>query len=385
MNLTDNQLDSFKETIDSKDNPRSIIDNVEKSYVFVRKCLMTRNKGEMFDNASNFLSTKKANRFNHIAETFALGMLLSKFSNLEEKICNQFNESTFDFENYWLLIALLHDYGYYKPDIDQSIVDKEIRKIGSDIHEYDYDNITYSYKKRINKTYLENTIFNYFRYRVNPDSKDEKYDHGIVGGINGYNSLIKSWKKTIRKIEVPHYVFKNDGHIRLIKDKEGKVINRLFYSENDISIYKQICYDIMQHNMWKPSTKRIPIYEDFDLYELIDMNKRIGDDNPMLMLLSLVDTIEFIKRFCTIDESNKTNRMKHNPSSIANRISIQINRNQIKIIFPELFNFVKSGLEFDDKGKSEYDKWIESIVGLRSWVDIDTSSTDNSITITTVK
>ena len=129
--LTDIQRKNILETITEDDTPSSIMNNMEKSYVFVHKCLMTRGKEKLFSNASEFLKTEKANRFVHVTETYALGMLLNKFGNLESEILKQFDDLDFDFDNYWLIISLLHDYGYYNDKHDLNTIRDEIFQIGS--------------------------------------------------------------------------------------------------------------------------------------------------------------------------------------------------------------------------------------------------------------
>lgn len=380
-NLTDNQLNSLSESIKDDDNPGSIIDNVEKSYIFVKKCLMTRNKGELFDNAKEFLTTNIANRFNHIAETFALGILLSNFGNLKRKVVSHFKELDFDFDNYWLLISLLHDYGMYIKEIDEFTIIDKIKEIGSHIHCYEYFKEKYHYTREIDKTYSIGEIIKYFDYRKNPQNELEPFDHGIIGGVTGYKYLLKSWSKTLEETNMDHKDFLEKGYKKQIVDSNGKVVNNLWYSKWDIIVYKQICYDIMQHNMWKPQDEIARnTYIKSNMLELSDKKIKGTENNPMYMLLSLVDTIEFIKRFCPIGENSKIRRMKHNPSSIANRISIDVTYDKIEIRYPDLYAFIKNDIE--DKNHNEFTKWVESIENLPDWISVSTSKDINEEQIT---
>lgn len=373
LKINDEQSKMILKKFEDSDDPKTIIDNIYLSYMFVKKCLVRRKKGNLYNASDDYLATNiNANRFNHVAETFALGILLGDFFGLNEKIRQQFPEMDFSFENYWLIISLLHDYGYYNDIIDEVTIYDLVHKIGCNQIDINLEERYHTYKCKVNKTYSEYEICKYYNYIRNNDDFDD-FDHGIVGGVNGYDKLIEAWEKRVIEIY--------DSFDNFIK--YGKSDDNLYYSKYDIKAYKQICYDIMQHNMFKASERYLEKYIEYDMNELINPNIKADDNNPMYMLLSLVDTVEFLKRFCKIVQHDTRKVMKHKPSNIGERIDITVTSYKIVIDYTDLYEYLminhKKEIETDLK------EWREGILGLENWVNVKVNEVDSKITITHLK
>ena len=142
---------------------------------------------------------------------------------------------------------------------------------------------------------------------------------------------------------------------------------------NDICqnlIYQNICYRIMEHNIWMYDPKH-NFFESFDRSKMNEINKKnfkkIDDNESLLFLLSLVDTIEFIKKMSTTSLDNIEAQSR--PSTISNKIKIEVNSEQI-IIDTQATKNIKG-----------YDDWIGSINGLNNWMKVEVSLKDNIIMI----
>lgn len=370
LKIIDDQTKMILDKFEDSDDPKTIIDNVHLSYMFVKKCLVRRKKGNFYNASDEYLATNQnANRFNHVAETFALGMLLGDFAGLNEKVKQQFPEMYFSFDNYWLIISLLHDYGYYNECLNEDTIYDSIRDIGSNQVEINLEKRFHSFQCKINKTYSESEIYKYFKYIKNHDDFDD-FDHGIVGGVNGYKKLIEAWEERVVEIYDSFDIFieygKEDGH--------------LYYSKYDIIAYKQICYDIMQHNMFKSSEKYFFKYVEYEMNELVDPNIKADDNNPMYMLLSLVDTIEYLKRFCKRVQRGTRKVMKHKPSNIGEKIDIKVTRDAIVIDYTELHSYLLK--HFKKEIETDLLEWRKGILGLKDWVNVEVIEFDYIITIT---
>ena len=86
------------------------------------------------------------------------------------------------------------------------------------------------------------------------------------------------------------------------------------------------------------------------------------------MLLSLTDTIEYIKKMSTtgLDNSNAQNR----PTTIAKKLQIEIEANRIAIQYGS-----------DVKRIDGFSTWINNILSLRDWLSVNTYESGNSIII----
>ena len=140
--------------------------------------------------------------------------------------------------------------------------------------------------------------------------------------------------------------------------------------------YADICFCIMEHNIWKKNED----YPLSSLYHLIDKSNFVKinlQKEPLLFLLSLVDTIEPIKKFSKCKDSNSSSDKSIFPKTIAKSIKINITNKSIIIDGNELEKVLKKR----DKSLKIND-WTTPIKGLSNWVEVNSSVNNNFIKIT---
>lgn len=333
-----NKISPFISNNDDICNLETIIDNNIKSKATIKKLLEKSNfysETSIFNNEENeyLPETKKKDlyRIKHTLFTFALGTLLCNFDDLESKIAEKYKKYFPDgntFIKVWLLTSLYHDIGYYKRNKYEIINISSLDDINVINNIFDYNN---SDDKTIKSRYTKQLIEKYFLYTLKYDEK-EKLEHGILGGYTLFDTLARE----------PKIMMKN--------------------------LFRDISYRIMEHNIWKLNDKRIndlkinckdiklDMFEKQikkDLNEIYNDNfKIITDNEPLLFLLSLCDTIEFIKR---IDDEEPNKQIK----TILRNIEIRVTKNEIYIKYN---NIKKIGFNKT--------KWKNSILSLKDWVDV---------------
>lgn len=352
-----------------------IINSQDKSAHYIYKLLVERMG--LIDIKPYKLKKNFSNRINHCLFTFSLGILVSKFNNLKYKIENQykkyFNSSENVFINTWLVLSLYHDYGYFLFNDYENINNLNDFKLEYDIFTFYsernlvsslyniYNNNEKSFEileKDKEKTRYSEAIYrSYFKGSVDNVMKKEPFDHGIAGGYVLFNNLLKHLDSNETKIK---------NSIRLLYDDVNNVI------ENDL-FYQNICFRIMEHNIWK--IKRYDEYfKEFDLVKLNDIVeenfKKISTEEPLLYLLSLVDTIEFIKKIDFGDKKDSSTEKR--VTTIAKWINIEIDSNILKISFDS-----KQLIKWDG-----YSSWIKNVISLKDWVFVEILSPNEAIEIT---
>lgn len=364
--LADYNLDPVSEIINSQD----------KSAQYIYKLLVERMG--LIDIKPHKLKKKFSNRINHCLFTFSLGILVSKFNNLKYKIENHyekyFNSSENVFINTWLVLSLYHDYGYFLFSDYENINNLNDFKLEYDIFTFysERNRVSALYNIYINNNeklfeilekdkektrYSEDIYKTYFKGSIDNVMKKEPFDHGIAGGYVLFNNLLMHLNSNETKIK---------NSIRLLYDDVNNVIdNNLFY--------QNICYRIMEHNIWK--IKRYGEYfKEFDLVKLNDIVeenfKKISTEEPLLYLLSLVDTIEFIKKIDFGDKKDSSTEKR--VTTIAKWINIEVNSNILKISFDSKQLIKWAG----------YSDWRKNVMNLKDWVFVEILISNEVIEIT---
>lgn len=282
-------------------------------------------------------------RIKHILFSFGLGLVFADFADLTTKIGEKYKYCQYEIENNnddnflyaWLTVCLYHDFGYYVnrekyseiSDISE-IIKKLRRNIfkSTSVSRYNFELYQEYYKERfeINKS----------------DGSFEIGDHGILGGIFLYDLMN-------RKKFVEYCPFCAD-----------------------------ICFCIMEHNIWKQN-------EDYPLsspYHWIDKSNFVkinAQKEPLLYLLSLVDTIEPTKKFSKYKDSDRLSGKSIFPKTIAKSIKVNVTNKSVTIDGNELINVLKKR----DKTLKISD-WTTPIKDLSNWVEINSSVDNNIIKIT---
>ena len=144
--------------------------------------------------------------------------------------------------------------------------------------------------------------------------------------------------------------------------------------------------------MWRATNDSIESYREFQLYELIpdnDMHHMIYyNNNPILFLLALVDTIDPIKNFCR----NRRHRQAVSSIEVLENVYLQFisysGMKQLRIIYnsPAFDDYANSIAESDTGLSSwlgthiRYTKAKDKLRILSISVDMnDTKATDNAI------
>lgn len=224
-------------------------------------------------------------RAKHSVITYFMGLVFKQFGGIFDSID--------DNETIWRKTAMYHDSGYYSTYVTREKLDlhKDTNikwYLLDDTYENDLQ-ILSGYRKRHSEDfayeYLD--LENYFKYFVlrkqrtpkdysnggdeeeNYERRTENQEHGILGSTLVFNNLI------------------------------NKLINKKSCNLKELEKIKKFCLAIAQHNIYKIKDERdIKIAEQIsdDFVDKINIVK-IDKKTPLLLFLSLVDTVECIKKF----------------------------------------------------------------------------------------
>ena len=304
-------------------------------------------------------------RYNHILFTFVLGILLSDFLNLKTRIENDYKKYFKTKENIflkvWLILSLYHDYGYFIQEEYKKFKKLDDVPVNNRIFDFEEQNRVYEWfglkpEKTKKLRYNEDIIEKYYECYANSNmNSNEPIEHGILGGYVLYDAILNNNANNQDKLK------------KFFKQNLDEFSNDVL----DNNIYVDICYRIIEHNIWAidTSNKFFSNFNNNKVLEPIYKNKfpKIGTDESLLMLLSLTDTIEYIKRLSItgIDNPNSQNR----PSTLAKKIYINVSNDEINI---DTFNVKKI---------NGYDKWFNDIKNMSDWIIVETIITENNIKI----
>ena len=174
---------------------------------------------------------------------------------------------------------------------------------------------------------------------------DEKIDHGILGGMYLFDNKIK-------------YCLRN---------KLGK---------EDFLYTKAAALTIAQHNIYKSSTVESDGEYGEQLKKLHSTSDFvIGKDKPALLLLSLVDTVECIKRL-----SRKKNPKGYLESlTVLKNIEAEIRNNDITLDFRRLYSVIENRKNGKSELKDVLDNHLRAILGMPSWTEFSVSESEIAV------
>lgn len=338
-----------------------VVNNKRKSIRYINEIL--KENGNKVTIPFQLTLDKYDFRVKHVLFSFGLGVVLASFLGLKEEIERVYQKygSKTSFIYIWLTLCLYHDFGYFvgssylkTDDIGQLLLDHKI-------FEYDYCKSRYS--KQLYVEYYKDKYLSQKWDEKNYDmSRNEEVgDHGILGGYVLFDRLYSSEVKP----EVP-----KSGLAKAVYERLNRYDNTDYHFER-VPLYQDICYRIMEHNIWKTNKKA---EKDDPLVEIdIDHFNRISTNEPLLYLLSLVDTIEMTKRFCTyIDDSEDKERYVY-PKTLGSKIQIEVSDGKMEIDYHELEKYIEEHKYFDS-----INRWRTSVIGLKDWVEIAVSKSDAS-------
>lgn len=308
---------------------------------FVRSFFSINTNDIFFDN--------EYTRARHTIISFFLGFLFAIYTGLDKKITSEFsnyiNHENIDFTYLWFLTVFIHDLAYnYEKDYNYH--DKN-RIFENEVFIYDYGLYKYKYN---NIRFDKNTYKRYYEYtRI----YNHEIDHGISGGNSVYcilkDKLVKAYIK--EKENNPNLSFENFNH------------NKLFFSINQLELFRIISLMVIDHNIWKIND--LSTANQFALFELVcDNYKKINIKNdPMLFLLSLIDLIEPFKSI----EINKF-FVEHVIYALTNTY-VEVGKDYLSILLLKL-DYLKC-----------LDKWKDRIRNIENLLDVKLEETNNKIII----
>lgn len=331
---------------------------------------------------SQFIEELEDMRSTHMVSAFFMGILL------KEKLCCDLEIESRYPENYkfpyiWFLVCLFHDIGYvqendwtqkyaYQKRAEEDrksndIVKREARRMNIRKEKNDFGVLFVTKQKfydeysragdrckgfdegiRFNRNilikepiYKRQTILNYLEFcKMNPNIKH--YDHGIVGGFWLYDSLYRNYCNK----------YSQQKNIKYNTDFDNFEWNHLHFSKEQHLVFAYLADCIISHNMWPATESTNELYKKCGLEELtLEKFKKIRfQDNPILYILALVDTIEPIK----IYDSLKLNKFE-----IWNGVEVRFEQDSIRI-------------KLVDK-RMPFELMARKIIGLDKWIDVEYS------------
>lgn len=367
--------DCFQEQIDKLIDKKKIGNNTccekilesdEKAKSFIQS--ITFSKVKIFDEYDEdllLLNDNCKNRAIHSVCVFLLGLTIGEFCDLfnecekvlsdEEIQCFEPDRNILKYR-LWILVSVLHDYGYFSKNIMNEDLDMRsyLPYVLSDDCYYDCKlvrNYSMYHGKVLKLSYKEIERYNDYARFYHKKEKFEKNDHGIVGGIEAFEKQAKSYIERFFYNEIPCRVYKKN-----------------------ILYYKTACLTVCQHNIHKSENKKFDkIYKQYGLDSLLSYSGySVGIDTPLLALLSLVDTIECVKAFSKKENSN----IGLQTTTILKKIKICVTRDIIILDYTALFHKME-GSEMNNT--KELENLRTNIELLPNWTDFNVVQKDDII------
>lgn len=301
-------------------------------------------------------------RARHSIITFLMGMVFSEFGGLYKSIASVVGLGEKNNQKIWLQTSLNHDRGYFssylkKIDLDYKKTFKYYLFSNSNDGEKLFDAYWFEKEYPNVQAYSVNEILSYDKYARIFHSKcegEEKVDHGILGGVITYDALIREVMKESTKIEE----FKN----------------------KEILVAKAACLSIAQHNIFKSDNSKTDKHYPDDLLHKLSCHSdfRVGKKTPLLLLLSIVDTIECVKRYSKKNASNNENNRYLETMTILKSIKVEVTKEKIVWDLSELNRKVVEKGFFEDY----VEKYWKGILNLKKWTSLNVDKKDSIFTIT---
>lgn len=271
-------------------------------------------------------------RAQHSVVTYLMGKVLLNYYKEYHRAYSRRDDIDM-IERLWLLTSLYHDIGYTSEFLKRSDFNFE-KEFKNDYLLSRGNYINYNKDKALAYTYDE--VENYSEYRrvTNVDKKNvvEKIDHGILGGCLAFRKVMRAYRSVNIQI-----------------------------TEKDIEDNKIFCMTIAQHNIFKSdSRERDKEYIKYNLYRLLsDSNFKVNKRVPLLLLLSLVDTIECVKKF---SKSRDSKEPYIQALTVIKNIKVGCDGLFLYIDYTDLHNYCTA------KGmKEKYQEYMHNIEMLSTW------------------
>lgn len=284
-------------------------------------------------------------RARHSAVTFLMGLVFRRFGGLFEAFPVEENWDEKTAVRMWLITSLYHDKAYSSEYIKRPKLEyreKFLPYLLTDDYEGGYSELngfSTRYPKYLAYTYEE--ILNYDRYARKyhqEKQSDEKLDHGILGGIMVFSDLAK---KAIRRKTV-----------------------------DELPVIKACSLTVAQHNIYKSDGKnRDKLYRKYFLERLVSTSDfRITPEQPLLLFLSLIDTVECVKR---LSKHENTGEYLHT-TTVLKSIKLDVQPDRLEIDFSSLWGEIAGrkkdkGLNAEKSLSENFEQYLGNLKNLEKW------------------
>lgn len=357
----------------------NILENTQCARKFIYRFFANGGKDYILDEWINEQDENIGMRNLHTVNVFFIGVYLQRKIDENLKIKSRSSED-YKFSYIWYLLCLAHDLGYEYENCSQMYLNMRGRsykyratnnyRMHSDFQRTIwYPNrlgwyrrhalnivytfscsknicdtnriITYSNGVTIKKArYSQRLINNYFFYRL---YGMEKLDHGIVGADYFYSKMIINYVNQYKKVFLSSSVapdfygfYNSDG---------------LYFCVEQIKIFEYISDCIAAHNVYVSSENDEYKYREYGLEPLLQDNfeKIDYNDNPLLFILCVADTIEPGKRFAEYRNTEILDMIRVNYDEEDNMLCVEVDNR----------------LDFDAARK-----YVENVRSLERWCNI---------------
>lgn len=296
-------------------------------------------------------------RIKHIIITWLLGIGIGRFNRLstpDDKLISHFR--------LWMISALSHDYGYFCDETKRPS-SNFLDSFGNNyLLKDDYDGELkvisgFSKKHREYYPYSYDEIEKYYLFSLEyrKDKPYEKADHGIVGGCKFFNKYANFLEKKKPILT------------------DGEILK---------TVYKAACLNTASHNIFKSeSDERDREYESFGLTRICkNAPPVITKQYKLLLLMSIVDTIEPTKKYVQFIERRTTNLLM--TDTVLKNIQVEVSEDDITIDFQKLYAYIKNSRnEKKDVAKERTDDIKSGVLKLSNWTCLKTKEVDDRIII----
>ena len=297
-------------------------------------------------------------RARHSAISFLLGLSFMKFGKLYENVGTAIDSDGKDI-NYrlWLMTSLNHDRAYsserlmdhslnikktYQPYLlDTNYNDETLSPL--DNFEMNYPTY-YAYSSKTIEAY-DAYSRGYHTRRSKINSELERIDHGILGGAILFQEMVKKYRKSNLSDPCELLIIKASG------------------------------VSIAQHNIYKSPNKEIDkYYESIGCLEQLfsTSDYRITKETPLLLLLSLVDTIECVKRFSKGNNSSSSLETL----TVLKAVKADVTAEELTLDFSSLREAILEKRN-SDKLLDEFNKHLNAIKTINTWTEVEVDDCEN--------
>ncbi|MCI1741566.1 MAG: hypothetical protein LKI18_04200 [Prevotella sp.] len=341
--LYDQVLKSYKKYYDrSPSFNLDILNDFCKCKCFIKNCIKAGGKDNNYLNDS--LDNLSSSRVKHIVSCFLLGFVFCENISIKDWIdkklcvlCHDYSKNWKDeFSYIWMLICFFHDLGYNVEEGKNVALEEDgvfPPRWGAPVF--------------LPRIYTRKAVSAYEKYRE--QECKVKVDHGIYGGKVCYRKLCEIRRRHDLS-ENPPYNLDNMGMMVTTTGHESLGKASLIWDKSLERVYACISWTIMCHNMFFVQEDR----EEAKYYKAHDLSKFVYKkrarkirlkDSPFLFLLCLVDTLEPIKKFNTLE--------------VLKLISLDVDKMKIKLDVESIRNM---------GNLDEWKKYRDSVNGLNDWL-----------------